>query len=288
MKFEQWTRVVLPKVQGTWNLHYATLNQPEPLDFFFLFSSVGAMAGQWGQANYACGNTFLDAFVQYRHSLGLPCSAVNIGVIDDIGYLSENPEKLDTLRATATHTVQEKQLLDSIQLMLHRSQRQPMLGSGYVNRSQIGLGIRSTLPLSAANNRTVWRKDPRFSVYRNMENTEGTSGGSLGAEDIKQFLRDASSSMSFLKSSESAHFLAKEIGKTLFGFMMSTEEELDLNSSMASLGIDSLITIELRNWMRQKIGVELTVLEIIGASSVTHVGQVAQAKLVEKFSALGR
>lgn len=289
MTCEQWSKAVLPKVNGTWNLHNALLKQAEPLDFFFLFSSVGAMAGQWGQANYAAGNTFLDAFVQYRHSLGLPCSTVNIGVIDDIGYLSQHPDKLETLRATAIHTVHEQGLLDSIELALLRSQPgcQPPLGSGYANRSQIGLGIRSTLPLSAPNNRTLWRKDPRMSVYRNLESHSTSSTSGSGSEMLKSFLRDASSNMTLLKSADTRTLLATEIGKTLFGFMMRGDEELDLSESMASLGVDSLISIELRNWLRQKVGVEFTVLEIVGASSILTMGELAQKKLVAKAEARG-
>ena len=289
MTYEQWSKAVLPKVRGTWNLHDALLKQAEPLQFFFLFSSVGAMAGQWGQANYAAGNTFLDAFVQYRHSLGLPCSTVNIGVIDDIGYLSQHPDKLETLRATAIHTVHERELLDSIELALLRSQPgcQPPLGDGYANRSQIGLGIRSTLPLSASNNRTLWRKDPRMSIYRNLESNSTSSTSGSGSEMLKGFLRDASSNMTLLKSADTRTFLATEVGKTLFGFMMRGDEEPDLSESMASLGVDSLISIELRNWLRQKVGVEFTVLEIVGASSILVMGELAQKKLIAKAEARG-
>lgn len=283
----QWSKAVLPKVQGTWNLHNALLAQTEPLDFFFLFSSVGAMAGQWGQANYAAGNTFLDAFVQYRHSLGLPCSTVNIGVIEDIGYLSLHPDKLETLRATAIHTVHEQELLDSIELAILRSQPGccPPLGKGYANRAQIGLGIRSTLPLSAPSNRTLWRKDPRMSVYRNLETQSNSKTSGSGSDKLKNFLRDASSNLTLLKSPDTQELLATEIGKTLFGFMMRTDEELDLHESMNNLGMDSLIGIELRNWLRQRLGVEFTVLEVVGANSILAMGGLAQQKLVAKAEA---
>lgn len=80
--------MILPKVQGTWNLHKALLTQTEQLEFFFLFSSICGVSGQMGQANYASANTFLDVFVQYRQSLGLPASTVDIGLVEDAGCLS--------------------------------------------------------------------------------------------------------------------------------------------------------------------------------------------------------
>lgn len=295
MSFEQWQAALLPKVQGTWNLHNALLAQKQPLDFFFLFSSVSGIGGQWGQANYASGNTFLDAFVQYRHSLGLPASVLDIGAMEDVGYLSQNSGILEALRATSLHTLHEQDLLDSLQLMIDRSKPQsagaaanstPLKRASYVNPSQVAIGVRSTLPLSAPNNRTIWKKDPRMSVYRNLESQgAGNSGPSSNEEGLKQFLRDASKNPALLDLPESINFLAKEAGTTLFGFMMRSDEDPSLDVPLASLGVDSLVSIELRNWFRQRVGAEFTVLEVVNSNSVTHLGEQAAAKLKEKFQA---
>ena len=297
MTFEQWQTALLPKVKGTWNLHEALLAQKQPLDFFFLFSSVSGIGGQWGQANYASGNTFLDAFVQYRHSLGLPASVLDIGAMEDVGYLSQNSGILEALRATSLHTLHEQDLLDSLQLMIDRSNppqqariattaSHPMKTASYINPSQVAIGVRSTLPLSAPNNRTIWKKDPRMAVYRNLETLgAGSAGPSSNEEGLKQFLRDASKNPALLDLPESIAFLAKEAGTTLFGFMMRSEEEPSLDVPLASLGVDSLVSIELRNWFRQRVGAEFTVLEVVNSNSVTHLGEQAAAKLKEKFQA---
>ncbi|KAF6220309.1 hypothetical protein HO133_003441 [Letharia lupina] len=290
MTFEQWQTALLPKVQGTWNLHEALLAQKQSLDFFFLFSSVSGVGGQWGQANYAAGNTFLDAFVQYRHSLGLPASVLDIGAMEDVGYLSQNSGILEALRATSLHTLHEQDLLDSLQLMIDRSlpapQSSPMKTARYVNPSQVAIGVRSTLPLSAPNNRTIWKKDPRMAVYRNLESLSATSAASSGNDEgLKQFLRDASKNPALLDLAPSIEYLAKEAGTTLFGFMMRSDEEPSMDVPLASLGVDSLVSIELRNWFRQKVGAEFTVLEVVNSNSITHLGEQAAAKLKEKFQA---
>ncbi|MCJ1385150.1 hypothetical protein MMC17_008269 [Xylographa soralifera] len=292
MTFEQWEAALLPKVQGTWNLHEALLQQKQPLDFFFLFSSVSGIGGQWGQANYASGNTFLDAFVQYRHSIGLPASVLDIGAMDDVGYLSKNSNILEALRATSLHILHEQDLLDSLHLMIDRSYPvstpkaiTSSSTTAYVNRSQVAIGVRSTLPLSAPNNRTIWKKDPRMAVYRNLESQDSTPGASSSNEGFKQFLRDASKNPRLLDLPDSIEILAKETGITLFGFMMRSEEDLDLKAPLASLGVDSLVSIELRNWFRQKVGAEFTVLEVVGSNSIMHLGEQAATKLKEKYKA---
>lgn len=58
--------VFAPKIKGTLNLD--TIFQDQPLDFFVLFSSIAAVFGNPGQADYAFANGFLDDFAEYRNS----------------------------------------------------------------------------------------------------------------------------------------------------------------------------------------------------------------------------
>src|SRR5262249_55098268 len=81
-------RVLAPKVQGSWNLHEQT--QDEPLDFFVMFSSVVGSAGNPGQASYAAANTFLDALAHYRKARGLPALSINWGMLGEAGYVARH------------------------------------------------------------------------------------------------------------------------------------------------------------------------------------------------------
>jgi len=75
--WERFTKVMNPKIQGTWNLH--TLTQNLPLEFFVCFSSVTSVLGAAGQGNYAAANAFLDVLAHYRQMLGLPGLSLNWG-----------------------------------------------------------------------------------------------------------------------------------------------------------------------------------------------------------------
>ncbi|EFQ31018.1 beta-ketoacyl synthase domain-containing protein [Colletotrichum graminicola M1.001] len=281
MTFEEWQATVSPKVQGTWNLHYALQAQNEPLDFFFLFSSLSGLGGQIGQANYAAGNAFLDAFVQYRHSQGLPCSVLDIGIMEDIGVLARETSRLEALRKLSQHCLHEQDLLDAMELMIQRSNGRLDIGfeqgnglaRGYINPSQLAIGMRS----SASTNRTGWQRDPRTLFLTSAASTNGQAHDEHETgSSLREFIQGCASDPGKLSSDEAKQFLAKEIGGALRGFMMRQDAEVNLSLPLQT---DSLVTVELRNWFRQKLGVVFTVVELRSAESILALGGLAAAKL---------
>lgn len=281
MSYNDWQTAIEPKVHGTWNLHEAT--STIPLDFLVCFSSSSGLVGQRGQANYASANTFLDAFVQYRHANGLPGSVLDIGPVEEIGYLSTNKVVLEQFRSTSLHTLQEQDVLDSLNMIIGRSK--PVIAQesgGYTNPSQVGIGLRMTMPSSAPNNRCIWKRDRRMSVYRNIEQFNDSSDSTID-NGLRQFLASAESDPSTLREVSAVEFLATEMGTTLYGFLLLPTEGLDVTAPIASLGIDSLVAIELRNWCRHKLGVEVTVLEILDFKNLEAFGEAVAHKLYAKY-----
>lgn len=66
-KLQDFGDVLAPKVQGTVYLDEATGG--EHLDFFIMFSSLAAVTGNAGQADYTFANSFLDHFARWRENL---------------------------------------------------------------------------------------------------------------------------------------------------------------------------------------------------------------------------
>jgi polyketide synthase PksN len=64
---EELQEVLAPKVSGLVNLDQASKGLS--LDFFILFSSISGSLGNVGQADYAAGNAFMDAYAKYRNFL---------------------------------------------------------------------------------------------------------------------------------------------------------------------------------------------------------------------------
>lgn len=83
---QSWPRfagVLLPKLIGASNLD--RLTRGLDLDFFVLFSAGAGWVGAPGQANYASANTAMDAIADLRRSLGLPGLSIAWGRWDGDG-----------------------------------------------------------------------------------------------------------------------------------------------------------------------------------------------------------
>lgn len=268
---DDWFEAANPKVEGAINLHEAL--KDVDLDFFILFSSISYVVGQIGQANYSAANAFLAAFTQYRHSLGLPASVLNVGVMDDVGYVVENQSLLDQFKSLSYHLLKENDLLEGLTFMLSHQKPAPTSEGSFVNPAELIIGLKSTKPLSDPNNRAVWKRDRRMAASH-MKDADAAAGGS-GNEDFGQFIKNVNADPSLLDIQANIDFLTTAIGECIYSLMSRSPSELDVNMTLSGLGVDSLVAIEIRNWWRHTLGLNSSVLEIMGAGSIAMLGKLA-------------
>jgi hypothetical protein len=107
MTFDQWTQATRPKIQGTLNLSNAF---PKDMDFFIMLSSMAGVIGNPGQANYSAGGTFQDALSVHRRGNGLASTTVVLGIVSDVGYISENADQFERLAYLENLFISERDL----------------------------------------------------------------------------------------------------------------------------------------------------------------------------------
>lgn len=264
------------------------------LDFFLFFSSISGIHGQRGQANYAGANTFLDAlvqylnaFVQYRQSLGLKANVVDVGAMMDSGYLADNPILMERLMGQGIYGIKIPQLLDALALVLSAPEFKASYpaSSSFVNSAQISIGHRSLTSLSDPANRVPWKEDRRMGYYFSLDNRQKAivrTSSDQGALSV--FLKSATADPSILTSSEASKFVARQIAVQLFHLLLKpveAEDEIDVAMSLQDAGLDSLVTVKMRGWWKGAFGFEVSVLEMLGMGSLLALGERAAREVKE-------
>ena len=61
------------------------------------------------------------------------------------------------------------------------------------------------------------------------------------------------------------------------------EEPLDGGLTLSAAGVDSLVAIELRNWWKQNLGADVSVLELMDGGSIRRLGEMAAKRLKERL-----
>ena len=110
-------RVWAPKAHAAWSLHQASCEESMEVDQFVLFSSVAALLGGAGQANYAAANAWLDGLVRLRHEQGLCGSSVQWGAWAGVG-MAVDSGVVEQLEAQGMGAVREEQGLCALELTM--------------------------------------------------------------------------------------------------------------------------------------------------------------------------
>lgn len=282
MTYEDWTTCLETKVQGTWNLHEALQNEKN-LEFFVLFGSVSGVCGNVGQANYAAANGFLTSFAQYRRKLGLPASVLELGMVDEIGMASENEAALQNARSTSLRLVYENELIEGVRLAVYQCRNPPPANSMTSSSSIVGLG--NTKPLSEPGVRPLWPRDARFALYSNLEGNGNDINAGEANNNIKLLLSKIGQSASYLNTEESKGIIQGVLGMMTRQTMVHTRDMDD--DELAGVNIDSLMAIEMRNWIRRNMGLEISLAEIGKAGVIGNLAETIQELMKVKYGVTG-
>ncbi|OQE44094.1 hypothetical protein PENCOP_c002G01853 [Penicillium coprophilum] len=262
MSFEDFTVVACNKVEGAWNLHNALINSP--LDFFIVLSSVAGIIGNRGQAAYSAANAFLDGFIAYRKSLGLPGTSVDLAAVSDVGYLADTDaqRRQEVMKNIGGQTIDESEVLALIAAAL----------TGDLDQSCSGQCITGLRLDSLENN--FWVQDAKFSV---LSEAAKVSLGSSSHRDGPSVPLQAT--LSAAPSKEEALKVCYEaLAAKLAQVLVLSVEDMDPSITVASLGLDSLVAIEIRNWIAREANANVQVLELLSSGSLMALAEIILKK----------
>ncbi|MBE9169285.1 type I polyketide synthase [Pleurocapsales cyanobacterium LEGE 06147] len=233
--WERLIKVMAPKVAGAWNLHLLT--QDLSLDFFVSFSSIASLLGSPGQGNYSAANAFLDALAHYRRRQKLPALSLNwspwgeTGMAAGLGSLGEQ-----RWTAAGVSIITPQQGMQVFGQLLNQS------------AAQIGI-----LPVD-------WSKffqhfptkgEPTFLSHIARETYSQAETEHPWAPQQSELLRQLNAAPAKQRQAILTASLQKEVA-TVLG--RDSSQTLDPQLGFFEMGMDSLMTLELKNRLQASLG----------------------------------
>jgi acyl transferase domain-containing protein/acyl carrier protein len=255
-------RVMSPKIVGAWNLHEATVKLP--LDHFVMFSSMAAVLGSSGQANYVAGNRFLDLLAAQRRKLGLPAVTVNWGALGGAGAVQRDKAILKYLKTMGMPPLTLEEALSGLGVAL----RKDVAAVGCCKVDWQALG----------------RANPAIKQLRRFSDVAAETGGASGGGKVRTELLAA-------KGADRLRLLNAYLTQQIARVLKVDAGKIEAARPLNELGLDSLTSFQLKNKIESEIGIALPVGKFLQKPTVDSlaltIGEVLESAGSEKAKDVG-
>lgn len=229
---EEMQAVFAPKIIGTLLLDEAT--RDEPLDFFAMFSSLAALAGNAGQSDYSFANHFMDAFAAHRNAYaqnGLrhgKALSVNWSIWAEGGMRLDEQTALFFERNLGIKPLEREVGIQALMLGLHGDLPHLAVVQGVKEKVERAWGIGAVeieKPIEAA---------PTAATATTAAGAETTAG-----DDLALVAQDA-------------------LSLIVMDFLKLDADDVDLDTILLDLGFDSIGLTSFSNVVNEKYGLDIT------------------------------
>jgi acyl carrier protein len=257
-----------PKRIGTANLLTALVDQP--LEFFLMLSSISSVVGTIAQGSYAAANNYMDTIAYNNKVSGASCThfaAIDFGPIDDAGVIVDSQRTKDGLIRQGYILIKLKELLALVRYAISHTAKDE-------KSNQFVLGIDYKSILDSDNKYTL--RNPMFAHLSRRSKggleVEASESKNQSFEELVSGTDD---------SNKITDLISEAITIKISKLVAIDSEEIDVERNMGDFGIDSLVSIEMKNWITQTFKAKLQASEISEADNI-----LALAALVASRSAI--
>jgi acyl transferase domain-containing protein/pimeloyl-ACP methyl ester carboxylesterase/short-subunit dehydrogenase/acyl carrier protein len=240
---ERLAAVLAPKVAGAWNLH--TLTRGDPLGDFVLCSSAAGMLGSPGQGHYAAANTFLDALAYHRRGHGLPALSINWGPWSEVGLAAAQTNRGQRLAAQGLASLRPAEGLAAL---------------AYV--------LRQTRPLVAVMKFDVRRWSQLFPQAAELPLLRELVAGLAAGVQPRAAASPARAALFAAAPEARRALLIQHLIEQIAQVLRADPARISPETPMPSMGMDSLMALELRNRLELSLGLSLPATLVWGRPTV--------------------
>ncbi|MFK8111763.1 MAG: type I polyketide synthase [Rubripirellula sp.] len=258
-------RVLHPKVAGAIALDRVTADHP--VESFTMLGSIASVFGSPGQGNYAAANAFLEGFAQDRRKRGLPASVVHWGpwgaaTTGTSAGMADDPIRIRNLASRGLRPLDFDRAID---LLIDASMKEAPLASVVVDANFSKMLGATALPPS---------------VLRSLK-LDGAAADIDSASLIDAVLLTELAPLDSAGRSERLGlFFADQLGTII----SMDPESIDPARSLGSLGLDSLMAIELKNTIETKLDISIPISKFMDDPTLESLAEAA-AGLIKSINA---
>ncbi|MGW6533303.1 bifunctional LLM class flavin-dependent oxidoreductase/SDR family oxidoreductase [Streptomyces venezuelae] len=250
---ERLREVAAPKVAGSWNLHRVFADA----QLFLLVSALPAVFGPIGvgAANYAAANAFLDALAHHRRTRGAAGTALGYGPWNDVG-LAVRENGLDQLARVGVGSMRPAEALEVFDRVLDKDPRQTTVAR--IDWS----GVFEAFPTA--------RRTQQFAGFLD-------EAGDSGATALLHKCAGAD-------PAERAAIVGGYLTERLTG-VLGLGPDLDPQQPVTELGLDSLMSLDIRNRIKNDLGVVVPIVRFLEGASVEELTAYVLEQLADELDA---
>jgi acyl carrier protein/nucleoside-diphosphate-sugar epimerase len=251
--------VMRPKVFGSWNLH--SLTASNDLDFFVMYSSVAAVFSQPGQGSYAAANAYMDGLAMLRHASGLPGLSIQWGPWKDAGMIRESGATRSRLAwaEQGIGALDVETSLDGVHRLLARP-----------------------VPVSFVG-RVDWKRFDSGSSGKTAHLLSELFEPPAGTPQIESRMSDQLAS---LPLTERTQRLESDLKTIVAAVLKSKASRIDSTRRFGSLGVDSLMSVEIARRVTDTLGIRLPVTAIFNFPTLELLAKEVARRLEPEFQAV--
>jgi hypothetical protein len=230
------------------------------MDFFIMMSSMIGIMGNVSQASYAAGNTYQDALAHFRRSQGQNATSLDLGPISDIGQLTEDEGMRASVESTGNFTMLSSTDIHAMLAYYIQGGKGPQLVTGIKPPSRIS-SSKSGLP--------YWIQRPLFRQLHNSLSHRTTI-------PLKEAVAaDLSSMVAQASDSDVEDLVINALLEKLSRTLSIPLSKLDPLDKMSALGVDSLFSVDLRNWFVKELQSDIAIFDIMGSIELRELVRLA-------------
>ncbi|KAI1151541.1 hypothetical protein F4825DRAFT_354477 [Nemania diffusa] len=271
MTYAQWILTINSKVQSSWNLHDML---PGDLDFFVLLSSLAGICGTVAQSNYAGGCSAQDALARYRTAHGKKAVSFDVGWMRNIGIIAEK----ESYQRNRQQAADMQQIDDTELLALLSFYCDPELPLLSVAKSQILIGLLTPADFLLQGQTPPQMHDrPFFGPFSYVVGPAVSDTSASATENPGTLFRLAK------ETDERIQIVIRALATKLARAMSILPDDVEPSKPLSSYGVDSLMAVELRNYIGREFQATVAVFDIMGGVPISSIGDlVAERSTVGK------